>query len=86
MRLEAGFLLSDVQKAFELYGIIVIPLLAKEAAINSIEEFCAQAMIINRCLAYTIHRFSDHFQEMHERRAMEHFRGSRRLADWLNWA
>jgi len=76
MRLEAGFLLSDVQKAFELYRSIVIPLLAKEPAITTIEEFCDNVMLINRCLGYTIQRFSDHFQEMHEKRALE---DSRRL-------
>jgi signal transduction histidine kinase len=89
MRLEAGFLLSDVQKAFELYGNIVIPLLAQEAAIPSVEAFCEQVMIINRCLAYTIHRFSDHFQDMHERRAMEHFRRieeTRRLVELVQMA
>ncbi|MDY0042308.1 MAG: RsbRD N-terminal domain-containing protein, partial [Desulforhabdus sp.] len=76
MRLEAGFLLSDVQKAYELYRSIVIPLLAKEPAITTIKEFCDNVMLINRCLGYTIQRFSDHFQEMHEKRALE---DSRRL-------
>jgi PAS domain S-box-containing protein len=69
MRLEAGFLLSDVQKAFELYRIIVIPLLAKEAAIDEFQENVDK---INQCLAYTIHRFSDHFQDMHEKGILEH--------------
>jgi len=68
LRLEAGFLLSDVQKAFELYRTIILPLLAKEA---NIEEYFALTNKINGCLAYTIHRFSDHFQQMHERRIME---------------
>ncbi len=71
MRLEAGFLLSDVQKAFELYRIIVIPLLAKE---TTVEEFDRNVGKINRCLAYTIHRFSDHFQDMHEKRILDHNR------------
>jgi signal transduction histidine kinase len=74
MRLEAGFLLSDVQKAFELFGNIVIPLLAQETAISSLEEFSDVVVIINRCLAYTIQRFSDHFQDMHEKRTLEHYR------------
>lgn len=69
MRLEAGFLLSDVQKAFELYRIIVIPLLAKEATIEAFQEHVEK---INQCLAYTIHRFSDHFQDMHEKGILEH--------------
>jgi len=48
MRLEAGFLLSDVQKAFELYRIIVVPLLAREAAIDEFQENVEK---INQCLA-----------------------------------
>ena len=71
MRLEAGFMLSDVQKAFELYRKIVIPILAKE---TTIEEFRDSICKINDCLAYTIHRFSDLFQNMHEKKIMEHNR------------
>ncbi len=71
MRLEAGFLLSDVQKAFELYRSIVIPLLAEA---TSIGEFCENVTKINQCLAYTIHRFSDHFQDMHEKKIVDHNR------------
>ena len=73
-RLEAGFLLSDVQKAFELYRSVVVPLLAKEAKIPTIEDFCDNIMKINRCMAYTTHRFSDYFQNMHEKNALEHNR------------
>lgn len=69
LRLEAGFLLSDVQKAFELYRSIVIPLLAREA---DIEDFQENIIKINNCLAYTIHRFSDHFQNMHEKNVMDY--------------
>jgi PAS domain S-box-containing protein len=64
VRLEAGFPLSDVQKAFELFRSIVNETLRAsghtELMIKAIEP-------LNACLAYTIHRFSDHFQEMHER-------------------
>lgn len=71
MRLEAGFRLSDVQKAFELFRIIVVPLLAKEATIDEFQETITK---INLCLAHTIHRFSDLFQKMHEEKIMEHNR------------
>ena len=71
MRLRAGFRLSDVQKAFELYRSIVVPLLAKEA---NIDEFRKSISKINLCLAYTIHRFSDLFQKMHEEKILEHNR------------
>ena len=71
MRLEAGFALSDVQKAFELYRKIVVPILAKE---TTIEEFQQSITKINTCLAYTIYRFSDLFQKMHEKEIIEHNR------------
>jgi len=71
MRLEAGFHLSDVQKAFEIYREIVIPILAKYCAK---EDFVRSVEDINRCLAYTIRSFSDHFQGMHEREILEHNR------------
>jgi signal transduction histidine kinase len=74
MRMEAVFLLSDVQKAFELYRNILIPLLAKENTITTIEDFCDNIVRTNRCLAYTIHRLSDHFQDMHEKKALEDHR------------
>jgi len=72
MRLGAGFLLSDVQKAFECYRDIVIPMLARESFM--MEEYCDLVVRINKCLAHTIHRFSDFFQEMHEKKILEHNR------------
>ena len=71
LRLEAGFLLSDVQKGFEIYRTVILPLLAKEV---TLEEFNDCITKINRCLAYAIHRFSDHFQDMHEKKLLEHNR------------
>jgi PAS domain S-box-containing protein len=68
LRLEAGFLLSEVQKAFELYRSIIVPILAEE---TNKDEFKDCVERINDCLAYTIHRFSDHFQNMHEREILE---------------
>ena len=63
--------LRSVQKAFELYRKIVMPILAKEM---TIEEFQDSIVRINDCLAYTIHRFSDLFQNMHEKKILEHNR------------
>ncbi len=71
MRLEAGFPLSDVQKAFELYRSIVLPLLGQE---TTIDQFLNCILKINACLAVTIHRFSDYFQEMHQRRNVNYAR------------
>ncbi|MHB8091609.1 MAG: PAS domain S-box protein [Syntrophales bacterium] len=69
MRLESGFLLSDVQKAFELYRTIMFPLLANAANVGDFHNAISK---INKCLAYTIHRFSDLFQNMHEKEIMEY--------------
>ncbi|MCF6247730.1 MAG: ATP-binding protein [Desulfobacula sp.] len=63
IRLDAGFPLADVQKAFELFRQIVIPLLIKESPPDLL---CENIEAINKGLAYTIHRFSNHFQTMHE--------------------
>jgi sigma-B regulation protein RsbU (phosphoserine phosphatase) len=57
MRLESGFLLSDVQKAFELFRRLAIDLLIKEA---SLADFSDSVVRMNDCLNYTIHRFSDY--------------------------
>ncbi len=71
MRLEAGFPLSHVQRAFELYRMIVLPLLAENAPF---EDFFSCTRKINECLSYTIERFSRHFQAMHEKEILEHNR------------
>ncbi|MDA3918168.1 MAG: RsbRD N-terminal domain-containing protein [Deltaproteobacteria bacterium] len=65
MRLKAGFLLSDVQKAFELYRIVLIDILLSHAAKKELNTIIEQ---LNICLAYTMNRFSDHFQEMHQKK------------------
>lgn len=63
IRLEAGFPLADVQKAFELFREILIPILVA----NSPKPLlCQNIEAVNQGLAYTIHRFSSHFQKMHE--------------------
>ncbi len=69
LRLEAGFLLSDVQMALELFRSVALPQIA---ALASVEEFSRVAIKINQCLTYTIHRFSDYFQAMHQVKILEH--------------
>ncbi|MCB2148319.1 MAG: hypothetical protein KQI81_17720, partial [Deltaproteobacteria bacterium] len=71
MRLESGFLLSDVQKAFELFRRLAIDLLIKE---TTLADFSDSVVRMNDCLNYTIHRFSDYFQAMHEKKILEHNR------------
>jgi PAS domain S-box-containing protein len=71
MRLEAGFLLSDVQKAFELFRRLAIDFLIEE---TTLADFADSIVRMNDCLNYTIHRFSDYFQAMHEKKILEHNR------------
>jgi PAS domain S-box-containing protein len=68
-RLAAGFPLSDVQRAFELFRSIVTRRLLAERRLKLLAE---SSEAINACLSYTIHRFSDHFQHMHERAIRQH--------------
>jgi PAS domain S-box-containing protein len=63
VRLESGFPLDDVQKAFELFRILIVPVLVEESPKTFLGRYIEQ---VNTCLAYTIHRFSNHFQKMHE--------------------
>lgn len=71
LRLESGFPLSDVQKAFELFRFIVARRLKEQ---RRFKLLAMSADPVNSCLAYTIHRFSDRFQHMHERSILEHAR------------
>ena len=69
LRLDAGFSLSHVQMAFELFREIVVPLLYQAFPPEGFHEAVAR---VNRCLAYTIHQFSDYFQSVHEKLIREH--------------
>ena len=69
MRLKSGFLLSDVQRAFELYRVIVTKNLIDEKLPS--KELQQTISVINKCLAYTMHRFSDHFQDLQQKKIIE---------------
>lgn len=74
LRLEAGFSLSEVQKAFDLYRVILLPkLLAQPPAF----DLLAALEAVNAVVSYQIHSFSDQFQQRHEaaiRRHAEHLK------------
>lgn len=70
-RLREGFSLSDVQKAFELFRLVVMDRLVQENNIILIAESVER---LNSCLSYTIHSFSDYYQHMHELSISEHAR------------
>ncbi len=69
LRLSAGFSLSGVQKAFELFREIILPLMARDLSARMVYQYITP---VNHCLAYTIHRFSDYFQEIHEQTIRQH--------------
>ncbi len=69
LRLGAGFPLSDVQQSFELFRSIVVQ---KLTALELHGLLVESVLPVNECLAYTIHRFSEHFQRMHERTLRQH--------------
>ncbi len=69
IRLEGGFFLSDVQNAYELCRTILVPLLvtnlADEALLSALQR-------LDACLLYTIKRFSNYYQTLHEKDIREH--------------
>ncbi|HOL05154.1 MAG TPA: PAS domain S-box protein [Syntrophorhabdaceae bacterium] len=69
IRLEGGFSLSEVQNAYELYRVILVPHLIRELKGRALKEAIER---LNICLFYTITRFSDYFQSLHEKHIREH--------------
>jgi PAS domain S-box-containing protein len=69
LRLEGGFSLSEVQHAYEIYRTTLTPILLKELRgeelVNTMER-------LNECLFYTITRFSNYFQSLHEEQIRTH--------------
>lgn len=64
-RFQAGFGLSEVQKAFELFRFLVVPVIVQEMK-DSVPETVSALGRLDVCLSYTIHRFSDYFQAISE--------------------
>ncbi|MBI5591785.1 MAG: PAS domain S-box protein [Deltaproteobacteria bacterium] len=71
LRLEGDFPLVDVQKAFDLFRHIILPLIAASC---NIETFHHAVVELNDCMAYTIYQFSDLFQKLHRRRLIDYAR------------
>jgi len=64
MRLQGGFSLPEIQQAFELYRTILFPILIREMEVPQLFKALQK---INSCLSYTILKFSDFFQSLHEK-------------------
>lgn len=78
LRLEAGFGLSEVQKAFDLFRILVTERLCQGPS----PPWLGGALsAMNVCVSYQIHRFSDKFQAMHQAAMERHARELTRKVD-----
>ncbi len=71
LRGKDEFSLSEVQNAFELFRTIILPILDSRIGLGNALPILER---LNTSLAYTIHKFSDQFQELHERGIKEHAR------------
>ena len=69
LRIEGGFSLSDVQNAYDLYRKVLVPILVEKLDHQALLQ-ALQRMDI--CLLYTIKRFSNYFQSLHEKEIREH--------------
>ncbi|MCX7966156.1 MAG: PAS domain S-box protein, partial [Syntrophorhabdaceae bacterium] len=69
LRLEGGFSLSEVQHAYEVIRIVLTPILIKEMKGKALKDAIER---LNTSLFYTITRFSDYFQSLHEKQIREH--------------
>ncbi len=69
VRIEGGFLLSEVQNAYELYRTILTPILVKELKGEKLFDALKR---VNACLLYTIKKFSNYFQSLHEMEIRRH--------------
>lgn len=63
-RLAEGFKLSEVQGVFQLYARTLIPLLIPRV---EPERLAPVLLDLNRCMAHTVGRFSEYFQDLHDR-------------------
>lgn len=68
-RLEGGFSLSEVQNAYELLRILLLPVLVRELKGKQLSNALDK---LNTCLFYAITRFSNYFQSLHEKEIRDH--------------
>jgi PAS domain S-box-containing protein len=64
LRLKGGFSLSEVQNAYELYRTVLFPILPNELDEKDLRDALKR---MNCTLFYTITKFSDFFQSLHEK-------------------
>lgn len=69
LRLEGGFSLSEVQNAYELYRTVLLPILPNELDEQDLQNTLKR---LNETLFYTITKFSNYYQSMHEQHLIDH--------------
>jgi len=69
LRLPSGFALSEVQHAFDIHRIVLVPILTRELSGPALTDALNR---LNICLSYTIRKFSDYYQDLHEKRIREY--------------
>lgn len=69
IRLQGSFSLSEVQNAYEFFRTGLLPVLIKELKGPALQDVLER---LNTCLFYTITKFSDYFQSLHERQIKDY--------------
>ena len=69
IRLEGGFSLSEVQNAYELYRTVLLPVLLSSLRGSDLLDALVR---MNGCLLYTIKKFSNYYQSLHEKQIRNH--------------
>lgn len=77
-RLHGGFTLKEVQHAYELFREILLPILLQELHGNELKE---AILALNRCLFYTITKFSENFQSLHDSKIREHAQNLEKMVE-----
>ena len=78
LRLLGGFYLSEVQGAYEMFRKIVTPVLTAQVKDDELQDALER---VNECLYYTITRFSDNFQQLHEKQIRDHAQDLKKQVD-----
>ncbi len=78
LRLLGGFSLSEVQGAYEMFRKVVTPVLTAELKKRELQSALER---VNECLYYTITRFSDNFQQLHEKQIRDHAQDLKQQVD-----
>lgn len=77
-RLHGGFSLSEVQHAYEFLRELLLPVLLDNLTGHELKEALFK---LNKCMFYTITRFSKNFQSLHESKIREHAQNLEKIVE-----